>query len=62
VLSDVARLITIHTPGSCEAFYHGASEPVGAGDLGPVDFDRIYASAAKNGGIEILGPPPFAQA
>jgi hypothetical protein len=61
VLSDVARLITIHTPGSCEAFYHGASEPVGAGGFGPVDFDRIYASANKNGGIEILGPPPFAQ-
>ena len=61
VLSDVARLITIHTPGSCEAFYHGASEPAGADGSGPVDFDRIYASATKNGGIEILGPPPFAQ-
>ena len=61
VLSDVARLITIQTPGSCEAFYHGASEPAGTGGSGPVDFDRIYASAAKNGGIEILGPPPFAQ-
>jgi hypothetical protein len=61
VLSDVARIITIQTPGSCEAFYRGASEPAGLGGFGPVDFDRIYASATKNGGIEILGPPPFAQ-
>ena len=61
VLSDVARLITIHTPGSCEAFYQGASEPAVDGEFGPVDFDRIYASAVANGGIEILGPPPFAQ-
>ena len=61
VLSEVARLITIHTPGSCEAFYYGASEPIGADGSGPVDFDRIYSSAKENGGIEILGPPPFAQ-
>ena len=27
---------------------------------GVVDFGRVRASAAKNGGIEILGPPPFA--
>jgi quercetin dioxygenase-like cupin family protein len=59
VLSDVARLITIHTPGSCEAFYYGASEELGADGPGSVDFDRIYASAKANGGIEILGPPPF---
>ena len=61
VLSDVARLITIHTPGSCEAFYQGASEPAVDREFGPVDFDRIYASAVANGGIEILGPPPFTQ-
>jgi quercetin dioxygenase-like cupin family protein len=61
VLSDVARMLTLHTPGSCEAFYHGASEPAVDGGSGPVDFDRIYASAAANGGIEILGPPPFAK-
>ena len=61
VLSDLARMLTLHTPGSCEAFYHGASESAVDGGSGPVDFDRIYASAATNGGIEILGPPPFAQ-
>ena len=26
---------------------------------GPVDMARVQASAQKNGGIEILGPPPF---
>jgi hypothetical protein len=48
------RLLTVWP-----AFYRGASEPAGAAGFGPVDFDRIYASATKNGGIEILGPPPF---
>jgi hypothetical protein len=26
-----------------------------------VDMSRVQASATKNGGIEILGPPPFSQ-
>jgi hypothetical protein len=26
----------------------------------PVDFARVVASGAKNGGFEMLGPPPFA--
>jgi hypothetical protein len=43
------------------AFYDGASEPADADGSGQVDFDRIYASAQKNGGMEILGPPSFAQ-
>jgi hypothetical protein len=25
----------------------------------PVDFDRITASGADHGGIQVLGPPPF---
>jgi len=41
-----------------------ASEPVGNDDhrgidAGPVNMGRVQASAKKNGGIEILGPPPF---
>jgi quercetin dioxygenase-like cupin family protein len=61
VLSPVARMLCLHTPGCCEAFYWDASEPVtspGAAS-GPVDFDRVRASAQRNGGIELLGPPPF---
>lgn len=60
VLSEVARLLCLQTPGGCEAFYRDASEPAGADPtVGPVDFGRIAESAARNGGIEILGPPPF---
>jgi len=63
VVSDRARLLCLHTPGCCQAFYMGASEPIADGgpESGPVDFARIHASAKRNGGIEILGPPPFAR-
>ena len=61
-----ARLLCLHTPGCCQAFYWDASEPVPPGDrrgtdAGPVDMARVQASASMNGGIEILGPPPFSQ-
>ena len=62
VTSPVARMLCLHTPGCCEAFYWHASEPLSSDDsdpTGPVDFDRIQESAHRNGGIEILGPPPF---
>jgi quercetin dioxygenase-like cupin family protein len=61
VVSEFARLLTLHTPGSCQAFYLGDSELVTAEHpaSGVVDFDRVMASAKANGGIEILGPPPF---
>src|SRR5216683_1881512 len=61
VTSQSARLLTLETPGSSEAFYRGASEPLTPSleAAAPVDFDRVRASAARNGGIEILGPPPF---
>ena len=62
VLSDLARVLCLHTPGACQAFYLDASEPAADGPIeGPTDFDRVLASAAKNGGIEILAPPPFAR-
>jgi len=63
VVSGVARLLTLHTPGSCQSFYLGASEPI-TGDQpasGVVDFDKVMESGQSNGGITILGPPPFAQ-
>lgn len=60
VTSDRARLLCLHTPGSCESFYRDASEPmVESAGPGLVDFDRVRASAQRNGGIELLGPPPF---
>lgn len=61
VTSETARLLCLETPGSSEAFYRGASEPLTLNlqTTAPVDFDRVRASAARNGGIDILGPPPF---
>jgi quercetin dioxygenase-like cupin family protein len=73
VLSATAKILFLHTPGCCETFYWGASEPLPAagdddrgGDLGGgeraegvVDFERVRASAQANGGIVLLGPPPF---
>jgi quercetin dioxygenase-like cupin family protein len=61
VIADDTRLLCLHTPGSCEAFYRGASAPlddVVEADR-TVDFDRVMRSAQENGGIEILGPPPW---
>ncbi|HEV2218583.1 MAG TPA: quercetin 2,3-dioxygenase [Candidatus Dormibacteraeota bacterium] len=61
VTSETARILFLETPGSSEAFYRGASEPA-TRELeaaAPVDFARVRASAQRNGGIEILGPPPF---
>ena len=61
VTSETARILFLETPGSSEAFYRGASEPATA-DLelsAPVDFARVRSSAELNGGIEIIGPPPF---
>jgi mannose-6-phosphate isomerase-like protein (cupin superfamily) len=60
--ADGARLLCLHTPGCCQAFYWDASEPVteeGDSETGPLDMDRVRASAQRNGGIELLGPPPF---
>jgi quercetin dioxygenase-like cupin family protein len=63
VVSESSRALFLHTPGTCQAFYLGASELVDADHpaSGVVDFDRIAASAKDNGGIELLGPPPFAR-
>ena len=59
VLSETATMLTLHTPGTCQAFYLGASEPLTHDTDRVVDFDRVRASAVTNGGIGILGPPPF---
>jgi quercetin dioxygenase-like cupin family protein len=61
VVADDTRLLCMHTPGSCEAFYRGASAPLDelAHADRTVDFDRVMRSAKQNGGIEIVGPPPF---
>ena len=53
-------MLCFQNPGSGEAFYLDASEPVSqTAPGGVVDFSRVQAAAAKTGAIEILGPPPF---
>ncbi len=59
VLSERARLLVFQTPGVGEAFYRAASEPATGDTPGHVDFARLRAAAQANGGVEILGPPPF---
>lgn len=61
VTSPAARVLTLQTPGSAEAFYRAASEPAGAGSdaAGPVDFARVREAAERVGGMQVLGPPPF---
>lgn len=58
VLSDSARVFSIQPSCECEAFYLGASEPL-EGSSCQTDFERIARSGETNGGITILGPPPF---
>ena len=61
VTSPFARLLCVQTPGNIESFYWDASDPIADDvDTGEVDFDRIAASGQRNGGIVLLGPPPFA--
>jgi quercetin dioxygenase-like cupin family protein len=61
VTSESARILTLQTPGSGEAFYRDATEPATAEtDPARTDFDRLRAAAQNHPDIiEILGPPPF---
>lgn len=61
VTSETARVLCFETPGSAEAFYRGASEPTTSeSDVSRLpDFAKVGESAKLNGGIELLGPPPF---
>ena len=61
VSSEQARMLTIQTPGTDEAFYRLASEPAPDGSEPiPVDFERIREAAVERpAAITIVGPPPF---
>jgi mannose-6-phosphate isomerase-like protein (cupin superfamily) len=61
VTSETARVLCLETPASAEGFYRDASVPA-TEEIeadGPIDIGRLQESAQRNGGIEILGPPPF---
>ena len=60
VISPTATVLTIHTPGTGEAFYFDASEPTNqTSGVGPVDYARVGQAAKTTGATAILGPPPF---
>lgn len=59
VVSATATILTLHTPGVCQAFFYGASVPLTPTTQRVVDFESVRASAAAHGGIDIIGPPPF---
>lgn len=61
VVSDVARILALQTPGSSEAFYKDASMPLPESGDGPVDFKRL-GEIAKERGTDFLGSPPFKRA
>ena len=62
VTSETARMLVLETPAGSEPFYRGASVAATEEILAaaPVDMARIQQSAKENGGIEIVGPAPFA--
>jgi quercetin dioxygenase-like cupin family protein len=63
VRSEQARFLVLNTPGTHDAFFAAAGEPAERRELppsGPPDMGRMMAAATANG-IEILGPPPFAE-
>ena len=60
VESATAKVLGIQPTCECEPFYRGACEPL-EGSACLVDFDRIARSAQENGGIRIVGPPPFSR-
>ena len=64
VTSETAHVFSFQTPGTCERFYRDASEPVTseADASRPPDFARLREVADDSPSIEVLGPPPFADA
>jgi quercetin dioxygenase-like cupin family protein len=62
VVSESARVLALQTPGTGEAFYRDAGEPLdsAADPTRPPDWDRLRQVAEQSESIELLGPPPFA--
>ena len=60
--SPSARIVDVVTPAGHEEFFRLAGEPIqeltGVRTEGAPDMERIV-SAARQTGLEILGPPPF---
>lgn len=64
IVSPVARFLVMNTPGTQERFFRAGGEPAVTRDLGaapPANMERTLA-AAREFGVDFLGPPPFAVA
>jgi quercetin dioxygenase-like cupin family protein len=61
VVSKTARLLTLQTPGSAEAFYRMASQPATTttDPAGSIDMSKVIEAGEKTGGMKVVGPPPF---
>ena len=64
VTSETAHILALQTPGTGEAFYRAATEPASSDDDAsrPPDLARLREAAERSDSIELLGPPPFAEA
>jgi quercetin dioxygenase-like cupin family protein len=64
VTSETAHVFSFQTPGTGERFYRDAGEPATseADASRPPDFARLREVADHSPSIEVLGPPPFADA
>ncbi len=63
VTSEMARFLVVNTPGTHDRYFRDGGEPALDGDFDNApapDYARIEASNQKHG-VEMLGPPPFAQ-
>jgi len=59
--SETARFLCLNTPGTHDRFFRAAGVPATDRDFAnapPPDHERT-AAAAKEIGVELLGPPPF---
>lgn len=62
VVSETARFLVMNTPGTQDSFFRAGGAPAHSRDLADApapDLERTMA-AAREHGIEFLGPPPFA--
>ncbi|MDP9227737.1 MAG: cupin domain-containing protein [Actinomycetota bacterium] len=60
-VSETARFLCLNTPGTHDRFFRAAGVPATDRDFAnapPPDYERT-AAAAKEAGVELLGPPPF---
>ena len=61
VTSETARVLALQTPGTGEAFYRDAGEPIESAEDAsrPADWARLREVAGQSESIQLLGPPPF---